>query len=62
MISDGLLGNPTTVYYSYIYPDASIRSVTGSLNLVRGRVTGTRMEGVFSGLGCEYTFSADRSS
>ncbi|MBV8398460.1 MAG: hypothetical protein JOZ17_06945 [Acetobacteraceae bacterium] len=57
-----VLGNPTTVYSVYIYPDGSIQTVGGSTGIVSGRVTGTRMAGVLSGYGCEYTFSADRSS
>jgi hypothetical protein len=56
-----VMGNPTPVYPAYIYPDGSIRSVPGSVaGVVTGQVTGNRMEGVISGLGCEYAFTAYR--
>jgi len=56
-----VMGNPTPVYPAYIYPDGSIRSVPGSVaGVVTGQVTGNRMEGVISGLGCEYDFTAFR--
>ena len=56
-----LIGNPTPVYSAYIYPDGSIRSIPGIVaGIVMGQVTGNRMEGVISGLGCEYAFTAYR--
>ena len=56
-----VMGNPTPVYPAYIYPDGSIRSIPGIVaGIVTGQVTGNRMEGAISGLGCEYAFTAYR--
>ena len=61
MSHPNLMGNPTPVYSAFIYPDGSIRSVPGTVDgIVTGQVTGTRMEGAISGLGCEYAFTAYR--
>jgi hypothetical protein len=54
-------GNPTVTYSAYIYPDGSLKGQSGAMGIITGRVTGTHMDGVISGAGCEYAVTADRS-
>ena len=54
-------GNPTIPYSAFIYPDGSLQSQPGAAFVMRGRITGTHMDGFMSGMGCEYIFMADRS-
>jgi hypothetical protein len=52
---------PIPSYAAYIYPDGSIQGQSGDMGVMRGRLTGTHMEGVINGSGCDYAFTADRS-
>ena len=55
-------GNATVNWSVYIDPDGSLHGQAGAdLGQMTGRVTGTRMDGLINGSGCEYTFTADRA-
>ena len=53
-------GNYSLEYTVSIYSDGIMQGTSGDLGVLAGRVTGTHMQGVISGSGCEYSFSADR--
>ncbi|MBV8526125.1 MAG: hypothetical protein JOY71_29125 [Acetobacteraceae bacterium] len=52
-------GMATPIYSGYIYSDGSLRAQSDE-GIMLGHVTGAHMQGVINGMGCDYTFAADR--
>jgi hypothetical protein len=54
-------GSTTTIYSVSIAPDGTIRGTSSNGGVLRGQVTGNRMSGSISGIGCYYNFTAEKA-